>query len=72
MNIRVRPKLNKIMKERKMKQYQLSELSGVPQGSISRFDGNTRHQDTHLFAIAQALGLNVEDLFEVTILEEDE
>jgi predicted XRE-type DNA-binding protein len=69
MKVKVRPKLNKILKERNMRQYQLSELSGVPQGSISRFDGNSRHHDSHMFSIARALELNVEDLFEV---KEDE
>jgi hypothetical protein len=45
---------------------QLSEMSGVPQGSISRFDRNDRHADVHVFAIAKALDVKVEDLFEVT------
>lgn len=44
---------------------ELSQLSGIPQGSISRFDKNTRHEDAHLFAIAKALGLNIEELFEI-------
>jgi hypothetical protein len=44
----------------------LSEKSGVPQGSISRFDKNSRHEASHLFSIARALGVSVEDLFEVS------
>ncbi|WP_256761433.1 helix-turn-helix domain-containing protein [Cohnella sp. WQ 127256] len=61
----VKPKLTLILKERGITQAKLSELSGIPQSAISRFDRNTQHSDTHLFAIAKALGLNVEDLFEV-------
>lgn len=63
MIIKVVPKLNKILKERGMKQIELSEMTGLPQGSISRFDKTNRHDDTNLFIIAQALNLNIEDLF---------
>jgi transcriptional regulator with XRE-family HTH domain len=62
----VKPKLMAILKERSLTQTQLSEMSGVPQGSISRFDRNDRHVDAHVFAIAKALDISVEDLFEVT------
>ncbi|MCG7410556.1 helix-turn-helix domain-containing protein [Paenibacillus sp. ACRRX] len=48
-----------------MTQMELSDLSGVPQGSISRFDKNSRHDDVHLFAIARALGVTIESLFKV-------
>lgn len=63
--ITVVPKLMKILEERNLTQMNLSAMSGVPQGTISRFDKNTRHDASHLFAIARALDLNVEDLFEV-------
>jgi transcriptional regulator with XRE-family HTH domain len=62
----IKPKLMAILKERGLTQKQLSEMSGVPQGSISRFDRNDRHVDAHLFAISKALDVRVEDLFEVT------
>lgn len=62
----IKPKLMAVLKERGITQIQLSEMSGVPQGSISRFDRNDRHADAHVFAIAKALDLKVEDLFEVT------
>jgi putative transcriptional regulator len=62
----VKPKLMAILKERSLTQTQLSEMSGVPQGSISRFDRNDRHADAHVFAITKALDLKVEDLFDVT------
>jgi len=63
--LKVTPKLNALLKERGITQQQLSELTGVPQGSISRFDKNERHVDWHVFAIARALDVNVADLFEV-------
>lgn len=65
MIVTVVPRLNKLLKERGWTQMQLSEKSGVPQGSISRFDKNSRHEASHLFSIAWALGVSVEDLFEV-------
>ena len=34
----VKPRLNEILKERKLTQMQLSELTNVPQSAISRFD----------------------------------
>lgn len=65
MSIVVKPKLSALLKERKITQSSLSSLTGVPQGSISRFDKNESHVDWHVFAIAKALELPIEDLFEV-------
>lgn len=61
----VRPKLTKILRERGMTQAELSEATGIPQGSISRFDKNERHTAWHLFAISRALNVPIEELFEV-------
>ncbi|CCC85722.1 MULTISPECIES: helix-turn-helix domain-containing protein [Paenibacillus] len=61
--VRVRPNLTNILKERDMTQNQLSELSGVPQASISRFDKNERHEANILFSISKALNISIEDLF---------
>lgn len=63
MKVKVTPQLLKILKDKKMTQSELSELSGVPQGSISRFDKNSRHESSHLFSIAKSLGVSVEELF---------
>jgi transcriptional regulator with XRE-family HTH domain len=63
MNITVTPQLTKILAQRGLTQTQLSVMSGVPQGSISRFDKNSRHEAAHLFAIARALNVAIEDLF---------
>lgn len=61
--IEVRPNLTNILKEKGMTQQQLSTLSGVPQSAISRFDSNKQHTDVHVFAIAKALNMGVEELF---------
>lgn len=71
MNIRVKPRLLSLLKEKGYTQMQLSEMSGVPQGSISRFDRNNRHESSHLIAIARALNVPVEELFEVTQEKKD-
>jgi hypothetical protein len=70
--VKVRARLGEILKERGWTQTYLSQLSGVPQGAISRFDKISQRKDEHLFAIKHALGLSsVEELFEVTY-EQDE
>jgi transcriptional regulator with XRE-family HTH domain len=59
------PKLNKILKERNMTQIELSQLTGIPQGTISKFDRNRQHMDLHLVTISRVLGITMEDLFEI-------
>lgn len=59
------PKLNKILKERNMTQTELSQLTGIPQGTISKFDRNRQHMDIHLVIISRALGISIEDLFDI-------
>lgn len=65
MKLNVTPRLNAVMKAKGWMQVRLSEASGVPQGSISRFDKNSRHEDWHVFSIAKALGVGVDELFEI-------
>ncbi len=60
----VKPKLTPILKERGLTQMELSEMSGVPQGTISRFDRNERHEANILFSISRSLGIKIEELFE--------
>lgn len=61
----VKPKLSKILKERDITQTKLSEMTGVPQSAISRFDTNKQHMDVHLVSISKALNLRIEELFEI-------
>lgn len=65
MKLNATPRLHAVMKAKWWTQVRLSEASGVPQGSISRFDKNNRHEDWHVFSIAKALGVKVEELFEI-------
>ncbi|WP_025685300.1 helix-turn-helix domain-containing protein [Paenibacillus maysiensis] len=67
--LKVKPNLLPLLKKKGIIQLQLSEMTGIPQGSISRFDKNSRHESWHLFAIAKALDVMIEDLF---ITEEQE
>ncbi|WP_258297880.1 helix-turn-helix domain-containing protein [Paenibacillus peoriae] len=66
---KVKPNLTPLLKRKGIIQMELSEMTGIPQGSISRFDKNSRHEAWHLFAIAKALDVTIEDLF---ITEEQE
>lgn len=70
MRLKVTPRLIAVMKEKGWTQARLAEASGVTQGSISRFDKNTRHEDWHVFSIAKALGVEVDELFEIEETEE--
>jgi transcriptional regulator with XRE-family HTH domain len=69
LEIKVRPRLAELLKEKGLTQLKLSEKSGVPQGAISRFDRSVQHKDEILFRIAHALGVSIQDLFEVEIKE---
>lgn len=63
--IKVKPKLHEILRQKGMSQMDLSELTGIPQGTISRFDRNDRHDASYLFTIAKALEISIEDLFRI-------
>ena len=69
MKYKITPRLNEILKERKMTQIELSQLTGIPQGTISRFDRNKQHHDEHLVLISKALGVSIEDLFHIEEVE---
>ncbi|WP_432339382.1 helix-turn-helix domain-containing protein [Bacillus tequilensis] len=72
MKLNTTPRLNAVMKAKGWTQVRLSEASGVPQGSISRFDKNSRHEDWHVFSIAKALGVEVDELFEIEEATEED
>jgi len=61
----VKPKLRELLKEKKLTQNQLADMTGIPQASISRFDKNSQHLDLHLVKIAKALNVSLEELFEI-------
>lgn len=63
--LKVTPRLREILKERNMTQMQLSELSGVKQATISRFDRNSGCDYITLFQLSKALEISIEELFTV-------
>jgi transcriptional regulator with XRE-family HTH domain len=65
MKYKVIPRLGEILKERNLTQKQLSEMTGISQPVISRFDKNTQHLDVHLVTIARTLNISIDDLFYV-------
>lgn len=63
--IKARPRLGEVLKELKMTQMELSTISGVTQGSISRFDKQSSHDDSHLVSILKALDISIDELFRI-------
>jgi len=61
----VKPVLARLLKERGMTQRELSEKTGIPEGTISRFDKNDRVVIKYMYLIADALDVSIADLFEV-------
>jgi transcriptional regulator with XRE-family HTH domain len=57
-------RLRELIKERGMTQVELSEKTGIPQGTISRFDRNNRHEATHLLALSHFFNVCINDLFD--------
>lgn len=71
MKYKVTPRLGELLKINKLTQKQLSEMTGISQPVISRFDRNGQHLDIHLVTISKALNVSVEELFEIEILEDE-
>lgn len=67
----VKPKLLKILKERNLTQTKLAEMANIPQSAVSRFDKNEQHKDIHLVSISKALGITMEELFDIIENKED-
>lgn len=59
-----RGRLRELMKERGLTQVELSTKTGIPQGTISRFDRNGRHEAVHLLALSKYFGISINELFE--------
>lgn len=70
--VKVKPKLNKIRKERGLSQIELAELSKVNQPFISKFDSNENFNANNVFSIARALGVTIEELFEVVEVDNED
>lgn len=65
------PRLSEILKERGLTQQQFAEKVGLPQPSISRFDRVTQHKDAYELLISHALGITINDLYKVNVIEKE-
>jgi transcriptional regulator with XRE-family HTH domain len=71
-NYKLTPNLKAILKERGIKQIELSSDSGVPQPYISRFDNTEANFEiSNLYSIAKSLGLSMDELFIIEELNTD-
>ncbi|BFH14259.1 helix-turn-helix domain-containing protein [Paenibacillus melissococcoides] len=59
------PKLEKLRKERGWTQAELAERAGLLQNDISRFDRQTQGSYVKIISLARALGVAVEELFDI-------
>ncbi|SFJ65889.1 hypothetical protein [Thermoflavimicrobium dichotomicum] len=60
-----RPRLKKLLKQIDKTQKWLSEITGINEATLSRFDSQRRHEYMHLFLIKEALGLKcIDELYE--------
>lgn len=64
--MKITNRLPEILTARNMTQKELAELANLTPATISRFRKQDRFDITTLFAISRALGVSIEDLFEVT------
>lgn len=71
-SVQARPRLGELLKKHGLTQEKLANATGIPQGSISRFDKIERHTDEHIFAIMAVLECSYEDLFESLVEFEEE
>jgi transcriptional regulator with XRE-family HTH domain len=65
----IKPQLHALLRRKNMTQHELSRRTGIPQGTISRFDRNLRHDSRHLILISRTLNVSIDDLF---IVEESD
>lgn len=69
--ILVKPRLAEVLKSKGITQLEASELSGIPQSAISRFDRQESHKDEHVASLIHAIGCTYNDLFQITIEYEE-
>lgn len=64
--MKVTNRLPEILTARNMTQKELAERANLTPATISRFRKQDRFDIATLFAISRALGVSIEDLFDVT------
>jgi transcriptional regulator with XRE-family HTH domain len=63
--LKVTPRLEELRKAAGLTQTQLAEKAGVPQAAVSRFDRSSQGSYANIIAIARALNVSVEELFDI-------
>lgn len=64
--LEVKPRLKDVLARKKIKQKELSRITGISESVLSRFDKQIRHDALTKFIIRDALELeSTDDLFEV-------
>jgi transcriptional regulator with XRE-family HTH domain len=64
------PRMKKIQEEQKLLSKDLAKMAGVTEPTISRFDTQKRYDIDVLASVSRALGVTIEDLFEIEKVEE--
>lgn len=72
MKLLIRSRLRDLLEERGISQRKFAKMCGVEQGALSRFDAQLGHDDTVNIRIAWALGIPLQDLFEVIEVDDGE
>lgn len=68
--LKIQGNVQNILDELGWTQKMCEEMSGVPQGTISRFDKSSRHSIQTLFLLSRTFNRPIEDLFTVEEIEE--
>lgn len=71
--LKVTPRLGELLKEKGYtSQSSFCNEHNFPQKTINSFDKSVQHKSVNLFAIARALNVNVEELFKVEEIPDEE
>lgn len=68
---KAKPKMNELRKQKGWTGKELAERVGVTEPTISRFDSQSRYDIDVLVSVSKALEVSIEDLFEITLSEEE-
>ncbi|MBG9763059.1 transcriptional regulator [Paenibacillus polymyxa] len=71
--LKVTPRLGEVLKEKGYtSQLSFCNEHGINQRAVNSFDKSVQHKSVNLFAIARALNVNVEELFKVEEVPDEE
>ncbi|MEK4433008.1 XRE family transcriptional regulator [Paenibacillus sp. FSL M7-0802] len=71
--LKVTPRLGEVLKEKGYtSQLSFCNEHGINQRAVNSFDKSVQHKSTTLFTIARALGVNVEELFTIEEIPDEQ